>query len=116
MGGGGCSYRPQIVLHNKWRASNKDYYYCRLLTKEEGLDYTNCVDYSPTPDGNIINTDTRWNITGTLIKKISLSETDILCKDRTVFVPVRYRTFTDAMTVCEQLGERGGTYHYILGH
>ena len=86
-----------------------DIHYYRLLSIEEGEDYTNCVDYSPTPDGNVINTDTRWNITGSLIKKISLSETEILCKDRTVFVPVRYRTFTDAMTVCEQLGEIGDT-------
>ena len=93
-----------------------DIYYSRLLSTEEGGDFTNCVDYSPTPDGNIINTDTRWNITGNLIKKISLSETEILCKDRTVFVPVRYRTFTDAMTVCEQLGEIGDTKDALINH
>ena len=65
------------------------------------------MDYVTTPDGNIVNEGTRWNITGTLIKKITLSETDILCNDRTLLVPVRYRTFNDAMTVCEQLGEIG---------
>ena len=79
----------------------------RLLSEKEGIEFTNCLDYVPTPDGNIVNEGTRWNITGSLIKKITLSETDILCKDRTLLVPIRYQTFNDAMTVCEQLGEIG---------
>ena len=44
---------------------------------------------------------------GSLIKKISLAESDILCTSRTLIVPVKYRTAHDAMAICEELGERG---------
>jgi hypothetical protein len=63
-----------------------------------------------------------------LIKKIELKELDLLCNNgRTLILPVRqvippltpflcpilielvlrYQTFTDAMDVCEELGDRG---------
>ena len=39
-----------------------------------------------------MNTDTKWNITGSLIKKIDLKESDIFCTEgRTLYIPVRYR-------------------------
>ena len=83
------------------------------MLDEEGIEFTNCLTYVPTPNGNIVNEETIWDITGSLIKKISLTEEEILCKDRTLLVPVKYRTFEDAMAVCEQLGEIG-LYSYIL--
>ena len=77
------------------------------MLDEEGIEFTKCLTYVPTPNGNIGNEDTRWDISGSLVKKISSTEEEIFCKDRTVLVPVRYRTFEDAMVVCEQLGEKG---------
>ena len=38
-----------------------------------------------------MNTDTKWNITGSLIKKVDLKESDIFCTEgRTLYIPVRY--------------------------
>ena len=81
-----------------------------------------------------MNTDTKWNITGSLIKKVDLKESDIFCTEgRTLYIPVRYiflsgpsfvgiqnlrtfeasvlvfryQTFRDAMDICEEMGERG---------
>ena len=71
-----------------------------------------------------MNTDTKWNITGSLIKKVDLKESDIFCTEgRTLYIPVRYlfplvehfftflipryQTFQDAMDICEEMGERG---------
>ena len=40
--------------------------------------------------GNLANTDTSWNITGGLIQKVELKESDIFCTaGRTLYVPVR---------------------------
>ena len=79
----------------------------RILTEQEGIDFTNCLTYVPTPSGNLVNGTTKWNITGSLIKKISLTESEIFCSSRTLLIPVRYRTVHDAMAICEELGERG---------
>ena len=79
----------------------------RLLSEEEGLNFTDCHDYVPTHAGNLVNSLTEWNITGTLIKKINMEDSDILCTSRTLLVPVRYRTVQDAMAICEELGETG---------
>ena len=65
------------------------------------------MTYATTPSGNLINDLTEWNITGSFIKKISVTESDILCTSRTLLIPVRYRTAQDAMAICEELGERG---------
>ena len=56
----------------------------RLLTEEEMSEYTQCVDreYTATPPGNLINKDTDWNITGSLIKKMEISPDEIDCKSR----------------------------------
>ena len=41
--------------------------------------------------GNLVNTDTKWNITGSLIKKVDLKESDIFCTaGRTLYIPVRF--------------------------
>ena len=38
-----------------------------------------------------MNTDTKWNITGSLIKKVDLKESDIFCTaGRTLYIPVRF--------------------------
>ena len=75
------------------------------------------MTYVPTPSGNLINDNTVWNITGSLIKKISLTESDIFCTSRTLLIPVRYRTAHDAMAICEELGETGNIFNnLILSH
>ena len=59
------------------------------------------------PPGNIVNGNTEWNITGSLITKISQDRDQIICKDQTLLIPVRYRTWNNAMAVCSQLGHSG---------
>ena len=56
----------------------------RVLTDQEMSNYSQCgeEDYTATPPGNLINQDTLWNITGTLIKKIDLTPDQIDCKSR----------------------------------
>ena len=54
----------------------------RLLREEEMKQYTECIHYTPTPSGNLINSGTRWNIEGSLIKKIEVEERDISCSNR----------------------------------
>ena len=78
-----------------------------MLTQQEGSDFTACLSYVPTPAGNIINHTTEWNITGSLIKKISLASSSVLCTSRTLLIPVRYRTAQDAMAICQELGDAG---------
>ena len=77
------------------------------MTDQEGEEYTNCLTYVPTPPGNLINHTTPWNITGSLIKKITMQQSDVFCTSRTLLIPVRYRTVLDAMAICEELGETG---------
>ena len=69
--------------------------------------FTNCTTYVPTSPGNLINGGTRWNITGSLIKKIELTKDDIFCSPRTLYVHVKYKQRKQAMDVCEELGETG---------
>ena len=80
------------------------------MTFEEGVNFTDCKHYNnniETPEGNLINQQTNWNITGNLIRKISLEADEVQCTSRTLLIPVRYRTAQDAMGVCEELGETG---------
>ena len=86
----------------------EDDQFYRLLTAEEMTNFTNCVKYKKiNPEGNLINSNTEWDISGTLIQKIEISENDISCGGRTLLLPIRYRTIEDAMGMCEALGERG---------
>ena len=66
--------------------------------------YTECLSYTPTPSGNLINSGTRWNIEGSLIRQIEVEEKEISCSNRTLLVPVRFRTHQEAMGICQQLG------------
>ena len=79
----------------------------RLLSEQELNFFTNCTTYVPTTAGNLVNENTRWNISGTLIKKVELSEDDVFCSPRTIFVHVKYKERKQAMDVCEELGETG---------
>ena len=54
----------------------------RLLGEEEMKQYTECLHYTSTPSGNLINSLTRWNIEGSLIKKIEVEEREISCSNR----------------------------------
>ena len=58
--------------------------------------------------GNLINSSSSWNTTGTLISKINVSQDEINCDfGRNVLVPIRFRTIEDATQVCDALGEKG---------
>ena len=65
----------KIVDFNMWD---------RVLSEEEMSNYSQCgeKEYTATPPGNLINQDTVWNITGSLINKIQLSADQIDCKSR----------------------------------
>ena len=82
----------------------------RLLTDQELNFYTNCTTYVPTTPGNLINENTRWNITGSLVRKVELSEDDVFCSPRTIYVHIKYKKQSRAMDVCEELGETGELY------
>lgn len=80
----------------------------RLLTSEEMERFTECKTlYEETPEGDLINKNTDWTISGTLIKPVTISEESIVCENRTLLLPIRYRTISDALSVCEALGEKG---------
>ena len=95
-----------------------------MLKSEEMSEFTNCTTYEETnPPGNLINKNTLWSISGSLIKRIQMSETEVRCIPRldiwswnkliyvnvlrTLLVPIRYKTIHDAMSICESLGEKG---------
>ena len=82
----------------------------RLLTDKELNFYTNCTSYVPTTPGNLVNENTRWTITGSLIKKVEVTEGDIFCSPRTIYVHIKYKMKTQAMDVCEELGETGDVF------
>ena len=54
----------------------------RLLEEEEMKQYTECIEYTQTPSGNLINSGTRWKIEGYLISKIEVEEKEISCSNR----------------------------------
>ena len=55
----------------------------RLLTSEEMKKFTNCTNYEEiNAIGNLINKDTNWNISGTLIKNLDISPQEITCASR----------------------------------
>ena len=81
----------------------------RLLSQEEMAKYTQCYPnyLRIQPIGNLINSTTQWEISGSLIEKIEMSETDINCQNRTVLIPIRYEKMEEAMGICEILGDVG---------
>ena len=63
----------------------------RLLTKAEGLAFSSCQPYVATPPGNLVNSLTPWNITGSLVTRGMEQEEGVDCRGaRTLYVPVRY--------------------------
>ena len=40
----------------------------RLLSRTELQSYSQCINYTATPPGNLINTNTRWDRSGSLIQ------------------------------------------------
>ena len=82
-------------------------FFFRLLSDQELNFFTNCTNYVPTSAGNLVNDNTSWNITGSLIKKVELSKDEVFCSPRTIYVHVKYKERRQAMDVCEELGERG---------
>ena len=91
-----------------------DVFIIRLLTDQELNFFTNCTTYVPTTPGNLINEDTRWNISGSLIKKVDLSKDDVFCSPRTIYVHIKYKKKEQAMDVCEELGETGGFINLFI--
>ena len=88
-----------------------------MLTFEEGVNFTDCRHHNnhiETLEGNLINQQTNWNITGNLIRKISLEADEVQCTSRTLLIPVRYRTAQDAMEICEELGETGKLFNLLF--
>ena len=50
--------------------------------EEEMKQHTECLHYTPTPFGNLINSGTQWTVEGSLIKKIEVEESEISCSNR----------------------------------
>ncbi|XP_023345432.1 uncharacterized protein LOC111714532, partial [Eurytemora carolleeae] len=67
----------------------------RILSVEELANYSNCIPYKIS--GNIVNEETIWTITGTLIQEELIPKSVIECslenKIKTVFVTIPYQNF-----------------------
>ena len=79
--------------------------YSRLLSTEELARYSDCQEYSE-KIGNVINPSTEFEVTGTLIKAVEISATDVLCtsahKRQTINVHVPFLSFYDAQKACDK--------------
>ena len=51
--------------------------------------YTDCINYTALPAGDLVNADTEWNITGSLIRRVELHTEDVSCTSRTLVIPVK---------------------------
>ena len=88
----------------------------RLLSEDELRDYSQCLNYTATPPGNLVNSDTVWEVSGRLIHTVTIDEHEVDCVNRTLLVPIRYRTMEDAMRICESIGERGNFLRAFLDY
>ena len=80
----------------------------RVLSVEELKEKTRC-DGEDTQPGNIVNKDSSWNITGSLVKKITIPVKDTQCgRQKSVvnaFLPIPQLTREDAEDLCKRFGE-----------
>lgn len=77
----------------------------RYLTEQESLLYSNCENYIE-KQGDIINKTTQYNITGSLIKQISVEVEDFSCRLEsrriTLYVHKPFNSFWDAKQSCDK--------------
>ena len=77
----------------------------RQLSEEEGLAYSDCMNYTTLPAGDLVSADTaEWNITGSLIRQVELQPEEVSCDDRLLIIPVKacqqYRSFVERNGPC----------------
>ena len=71
------------IFKQIYGSNNQKFQFNRLLNSEEMSKFTNCTKYEETnPPGNLINKNTQWRVTGSLIKKIQMPENEVLCIPR----------------------------------
>ena len=87
----------------------------RTLSAEELADNTNC-EHTNALNGNLINKDSVWTMTGTLTKEMEVDSTDLICNKDVqkinAFLPVPELTREDAVGLCQKLGREV----YIAGN
>ena len=80
----------------------------KVLSVEELEAKTRC-DGEDTQPGNIVNKDSSWNITGSLVKKITIPVQDTQCSRQksvvNAFLPIPQLTREDAEDLCKRFGE-----------
>ena len=80
----------------------------RTLSVAELVEKTRCdgVDIEP---GNIVNKDSSWNLTGSLIKKVSITVNETKCSRQksvvNAFLPIPELTREDAEDLCKKFGQ-----------
>ena len=78
----------------------------RCLTEEEGKEYSGCGKYTLVPGGDLINDTVGFNITGGLIKAVTVDPEDTLCSHanpmNTLFLHSPFKRLTDAKETCNK--------------
>lgn len=77
----------------------------RYLTEQEGLKYSSCQNFVE-KQGDIVNTTSEYNITGSLIEPISVQISEFLCTLEntriTLFLHAHFLKFLDAKRACDK--------------
>ena len=78
-----------------------------LLTGKEMEGFSDCKKIPP-QSGNLINMDSEFNVTGTLVKRVEIDSEELSCaidyKD--ISLPVRQRTVKGAEKQCDKLMQK----------
>ena len=80
----------------------------RVLTPLELAEKTR-TDRSVPDQGDIVNTNSFWTVSGSLVKRIDVQEDQTVHKDgdkKTLFLPVTKLTKSDAVDLCRKFGQR----------
>lgn len=76
------------------------------MREEELTSRTSCNNSNP-DQGNLVNDDSNWQLTGTLLKKTDVPIEDVLCEDSksqlNAFLPIRGLTKEEATNMCKRL-------------
>ena len=80
----------------------------RVLTPQELAEKTR-TNRSVPDEGDIVNTNSSWRVSGSLVKRIDVKEGQTVHKDRdkkTLFLSVTKLTKSDAVDLCRKFGQR----------
>ena len=78
------------------------------MSATELRELTSCRKIN-TAQGNLVNSSTRWNLTGDLVKSTDISLEELKCHKKVekinAFLPIPELTMEDAIDLCHKFGE-----------